>query len=46
MLLPEPRGTSGVHVAAAHRTSVHASAASAGTETARGRMRAMPAASL
>jgi hypothetical protein len=46
MLLPAPRGTSGVPVAAAHRASATTSSASAGTATARGSARATPAASL
>ena len=45
MLLPDPRGISGSSVAAAQRTSAARSSASSGTATARGRMRAMPAAS-
>jgi hypothetical protein len=46
MLLPDPRGTSGVRVRAAQRTSDATSAASAGTATARGKIWAIPAASL
>ena len=46
MLLPDPRGTSGVRVLAAQRTSVHTSSASDGTATPRGWIRAIPAASL
>jgi hypothetical protein len=45
MLLPAPRGTSGVPVAPAHAASARASSASAGTATARGHARAIPAAS-
>ena len=45
MLLPDPRGTSGVRVSAAQRTSVRTSSASAGTATPSGRIRSIPAAS-
>src|SRR5581483_9429168 len=45
MLLPEPRGISGVPVARDQRTSATTSSASAGTATASGVARAMPAAS-
>src|SRR5215207_8615727 len=46
MLLPDPRGMSGVAVSDAQRTSSAASSGSTGTATARGMMRAIPAASL
>ena len=41
--LPDPRGTSDVELACAHRTSAATSPASRGTATARGRARAIPA---
>jgi hypothetical protein len=45
MLLPDPRGISGVRDDDAQRTSVDKSSGSAGTATARGITRAIPAAS-
>jgi len=44
--LPDPRGTRGTPVSADQRRSVTTSSASAGTATARGMIRWMPAASL
>jgi hypothetical protein len=45
MLLPDPRGMSGVPVAAAHLTNGTTSSASTGTATADGIIRPIPAAS-
>ena len=45
MLLPDPRGMSGVPVVAAHTTSGTTSFASTGTATAEGIARPIPAAS-
>jgi hypothetical protein len=45
MLLPDPRGMSGIRDADAHRTNVDRSSGSRGKATARGIARPIPAAS-